>query len=228
MIADESLKECQERIGFHFQNESLLVRALTHGSAKTDTCPSNERDEFLGDSILGMIVSALLFAEEEELDEGRMTKIKAQVVARSSLEEVAERIGLRKYIIVGKMFDDRSSISSSIVADAVEAIIAAVYLDAGFDAAIDFVIFHFKATVVEAMRSPGRKDFKSLLGQWAQKVHSCNPVYRIIDMEGPDHQLIFSVKVIIDGATLAEAKGPSKKSAEQEAARLALHSQGLV
>lgn len=228
MIDDKQLKKCQESIGFHFEDQDLLVRALTHGSAKTDDHPSNERYEFLGDSILGMVVSALLFADAEKLDEGRMTKIKAQVVAKSSLKEVAERLGLRDHIIVGKMFDDRSSMSTSIIADAVEALIAAVYLDAGFDAAIDFVVFHFKAAVVEAMQDPGRKDYKSLLGQWSQKNHSCNPIYRVINMEGPDHHLTFSVKVTIDGETLAEAKGQNKKSAEQEAARLALMAQGPI
>ena len=225
---DKLLKECQGRVGHQFEDPAFLIRALTHGSAKTDEAPSNERYEFLGDAILGMVISALLFADAEDLDEGRMTKIKAQVVNRRSLEEVAERIGLRDYIIVGKMFEDRGSISASIIADAVEAIIAAVYLDAGLDAAIDFVVRHFKDAVTEARQSPGMKDYKSLLGQWAQRQHACNPIYRITDTEGPDHQLVFSVKVLINQETLAEAKGSSKKSAEQEAARLALSSRGLL
>jgi ribonuclease-3 len=228
VIDDEKLKRCEESIGYKFADQDLLERALTHGSAKTADQPSNERYEFLGDSILGMIVSALLFADSEELDEGRMTKIKAQVVAKSTLAVVAEKIDLREFIIVGKMFDDRSSMSPSIISDAVEALIAAVYLDAGFDAAIDFVVFHFKSAVVEAMEDPGKKDYKSILGQWSQKTYSCNPIYRVIDMEGPDHDLMFSVKVDIDGVTLAEAKGQSKKSAEQEAARLALLQQGPI
>ena len=228
MIDKESLLRCQASIGFQFEDSQLLVHALTHGSAKTDSVPSNERYEFLGDSILGLVVSALLFADAEELDEGRMTKIKAQVVAKSSLLVVAERIGLRDFMIVGKMFEDRSSISTSIIADAVEALIAAVYLDAGFDAAIDFVVAHFKPAIVDAMQSPGQKDFKSLLGQWAQKNHACNPVYKITDMEGPDHQLTFSVTVGIDGTTLAEGKGSNKKSAEQDAACNALNSRGLI
>lgn len=228
MIDDEKLRKCQESIGYEFADQGLLVRALTHGSVKTAAQPSNERFEFLGDSILGMVVSALLFADAENLDEGRMTKIKAQVVAKSSLRVVAEKLGLREFIIVGKMFEDRSLMSASIIADAVEALIAAVYLDAGFDAAIDFVVFHFKSAVVEAMQDPGKKDYKSLLGQWSQKVHSCNPIYRVIDMEGPDHHLTFSVKVSIDGTTLAEAKGQSKKTAEQEAARLALLAQESI
>ena len=224
---DEALQECEEKLGYKFGDRSFLLRALTHASAKSDAYPSNERLEFLGDSILGMIVSALLFAEFTEHDEGRMTKIKAQAVSRSSLLAVAKVIGLQDYLIVGKMFEDRDSISDSIQADAVEALIAAVYLDGGFDVAIDFVVEHFKAAVVDAARSPGQQDFKSLLGQWAQKEFSCNPAYRVLDVNGPDHELVFLVEVSVGSRDLARAEGGSKKSAEQEAARIALEEQGL-
>ena len=219
---DDALDLCEECLKYRFRDRSHLVHALTHGSAKSDEEPSNERLEFLGDAILGMIVSTLIFAEVPQLDEGVMTKVRARTVSRPSLVAVAEEIELRRFIIVGKMFDQREAISESILGDAVEALIAAIYVDGGFDAAIDFVIRHFRPRLDEALHAPGTEDFKSRLGQWSQKALQLHPIYEVTSVDGPDHALVFEVRVLIDGEELASANGSTKKAAEQEAARQAL------
>lgn len=216
------LSRCEDAIGHTFRDRGLLVQALTHGSAKADDAPSNETYEFLGDAILGMIVSTLIFADHPDADEGRLTKIKAQAVSKKSLHLVAERLGLVDFVIVGNMFADRRSITDSIVADCVEALIAAIYLDAGFDAAIDFVVGNFRESIHLAADEPGSADYKSRLGQWVQKTRRANPAYDVTDVTGPDHARTFTIVVRIDGREIATATGPSKKAAEQEAARLAL------
>ena len=223
-VEPELLQRCEACLGHRFEDRDLLVKALTHGSAKTDDKPSNERLEFLGDAILGMIVSTLLFADHPGSNEGRLTKIKAQAVSKRSLYGVAERLGLVDFVIVGNMFADRETITDSIVADCVETIIAAIYLDAGFDAAIDFVVGNFREAITAAAEAPGEADYKSRMGQWAQKTHGSNAVYEVRSVTGPDHDLTFTVAVVVNGESLAEASGSSKKAAEQEAARLALES----
>lgn len=219
---DALLERCEACLGHRFHDRSLLVRALTHGSAKSDEAPSNERLEFLGDAILGMIVSTLIFADHPDSNEGRLTKIKAQAVSKASLHAVADRLGLVEFVIVGNMFADRDSISESIIADSVEAIIAAIYLDDGFDAAIDFVVANFRPSIRNSAEAPGEADYKSRFGQWVQQNHALNPVYDVTETTGPDHDLTFTVVVKVDERVLAEASGSSKKAAEQEAARLAL------
>ena len=219
---EAELATLEERIGYRFGDVELLVQALTHGSAKSESNPSNERMEFLGDAILGMVVSTLLFANHPDLNEGRLTKIKAQAVSRHSLLEVAEDIGLAEFMVVGKMFSNPEDISGSIIANAVEAIIAAIYLDGGFDDAIDYVVRFFKRSLVEAAESPGGSDSKSLLGQWAQRSLGVNPTYVVEAVTGPDHQLTFDVTVSVRNRKLGSATGSSKKEAEQRAARIAL------
>ena len=222
IVTVESLDGFQERLGHRFTDVSLLERALTHSSAKAETRPSNERLEFLGDSILGCVVSAFLFREYPELEEGRMTKVKAEAVSTTSLKTVAEAWGLSDVMIVGRMFRSPEDIRTSILANAVEAVIAAVYLDVGFDRTRSFVLEHFCDAVRGAAESPGSQDYKSLLGQWAQKTYTTNPVYRVESVSGPDHDRRFEVVVAVNGESLATAVGRSKKVAEQEAARLAL------
>ncbi|MCB9833028.1 MAG: ribonuclease III [Planctomycetes bacterium] len=225
-IPDVKLAALEDRLGHRFADRRWLVRALTHSSAKTPELPSYERLEFLGDSILGFVVSAYLFAQLGDHDEGRLTKIKAQAVSRRSLYAVGESLGLRDYVVVGNMFRDRDTIRDSTVADAVEALIAAIYLDGGFDAAIDFVMGQMKEQIVAATASPGMTDYKSLLGQWGQRNQGANPVYEVITVEGPDHELEFTVAVTVNGRELGRARGGSKKKAEQAAARRALQELG--
>lgn len=219
---NSALEALEYELGYQFSDRELLRRALTHGSAKTKAERDNQRLEFLGDAILDLIVSADLFADAEHFDEGAMTKIKAQVVAKRSLLQVADELVLEEYLRVGPMFPEPEDIPTSIRADAVESILAAIYLDGGMEEAREFVLDFFGPEMDRACESPGRRDHKSLLGQWAQKLGDTTPVYRVTDSRGPDHQPTFDVVVSLDGKELACASGTSKKMAEQKAARLAL------
>ncbi|MCA9322614.1 MAG: ribonuclease III [Planctomycetes bacterium] len=226
LSADNKLEVLEARIDYRFRDRSLLVQALTHGSAKSTERKSNERLEFLGDAILDLVISAILFEDHPDLDEGWMTKVRAQTVSRRSLYTVARSLNLRDCMIVGRMFEHPSQLSDSILADAVEAIIAAVYVDGGIDAARAFCVREFRVTLDEALRAPGTTDYKSLLGQWAQRVHQRYPRYRVLSINGPDHELVFEVSVRVGDQDLATASGSSKKVAEQRAARIALESIG--
>ena len=212
----------EQAMNYRFRDPGLLRLALTHGSAKSHKRPSNERLEFLGDSVLGFIVTDFLYAESAEIDEGRMTQVKAQVVSRKCLVEVAHELGISRHLNVGRMFSHHSEVPSKILGNAVEAIIGAIWLDGGLDPAIDFVDEFFGEAIDEALRAPGRRDYKSRLGQWAQRKYQAPPVYELDEVEGPDHELTFHVSVFANGELLAEADGQSKKAAEKSAARLAL------
>jgi ribonuclease III len=219
---DETFARCEARIGYAFADRELLRRALTHGSAKSPAVRSNERFEFLGDSILGAIVSDFLFREYPDMEEGRLTKARAAVVSRRSLSEVARRLELAPFMIVGKMFARPETIADSILSDAVEAVLAAIYLEGGFAAARDFVLRHFEPAIREAASDPGHADYKSLLGQLVQQTWGSTPDYRLESASGPDHDLTFEVTVVVCGRQISRARGPNKKAAEQEGARLAL------
>ncbi|MEE9391040.1 MAG: ribonuclease III [Planctomycetota bacterium] len=221
-MAKSSYDEVEDILGYQFRDRSLLRIALTHGSAKTKSRPSNERLEFLGDAVLGFVVTDFLYAEDEEIDEGRMTKVKAQVVSRKCLTDVAGQLGLAAELDVGRMFSDPSQLPSKILGNAVEAILGAIWLDGGLDGAIDFVDEFFGAAIDEALEAPGDRDYKSRLGQWAQQRYHVSPTYELDEVEGLDHALTFHVSVVVEGVTLGDARGLSKKAAEQEAARRAL------
>ena len=209
-------------MGWRFLDRRHLVQALTHGSARSGNCPSNQRLEFLGDAILGMVVSLLIFADDPEREEGPMTKAKAQAVSRRSLGIVAAAIGVEDCLIVGKSFENPEEKRGSMIADAVEALIAAVFLDGGFHAAFQFVERHFRPLVDEASVAPGEQDSKSRLGQWTQHRGLGLPQYRVVSIEGPDHALVFEVEVLVGGERRASGKGGSKKAAEKLAASRAL------
>jgi ribonuclease-3 len=226
IASPEVLDRLQEQLGYQFRNARFLEQAVTHGSAKSPMRPSNERLEFLGDSILGAVVSAFLFVEYPKLNEGRMTKAKAESVSTKCLQDVAEHWELAEVMTVGKMFRRVEDIRDSIVANAVEAIIGAVYLDSGFDRARAFILEHFSAIVRTAAESPGSQDYKSLLGTWTQRQFGTNPSYRVENTSGPDHERQFDVIVVVEGEVMGRASGTSKKAAEQEAAQRALVSLG--
>ncbi len=211
-----------ERLGYTFSDLSLLERALTHGSAQDRGLKSNQRLEFLGDAVLDLIISEQLYDRDEDFGEGRMTQSKACVVSGSNLYRVAERWGLLDYLRVGKMYKSRREIVPSIVADAVEAVIAAVHIDGGMQAARDFVLRHFSADLERAVILPEADDYKSRLSRLFQRRRSSHPVYRCVGMKGPPHKPEFQVVIVIDGQERTRAAGKSKQAAEQEAARLLL------
>jgi ribonuclease-3 len=223
-----TLARCEERLGHRFGDRDLLLAALAHASHKIACGRSNERLEFLGDAILGMIVSRILFEEHPEFEEGRLTKARAQIVSRRSLAEVGQRVGLQEFLLVGKMFATREHIAASVLSNALEAVVAAIYLDAGCDAATLFVERHLRPTIDHACEEPGGRDWKSLLGQWAQGGGQPTPRYVLISTAGADHMRTFEVCVGLSRRRFRPAFGRSKKEAEQRAARAALRELGVI
>jgi ribonuclease-3 len=213
------LMEC---IGYTFKDVSLLERALTHGSAQDRGLESNQRLEFLGDAVLDLVISERLYSRAEEMDEGRMTQSKARVVSGINLQRVAERWGLLAYLHVGKMYSTREDVAPSILADAVEAVIAAVHIDGGVDVVREVILRHFDSDLGQAVEMPEEGDHKSRLSRFFQRRRQSHPVYRCVGVSGPPHKPEFEVAIMTDGVERARAQGNSKQSAEQEAARLLL------
>jgi ribonuclease-3 len=217
-----AIDRCEQRLGHRFKDRELLLSALTHASTKLAAGRCNERLEFLGDSILGAIASRILFEEHPDFEEGRLTKARAQIVSRKSLAEIGERLGLQEFLVVGKMFATRAHIAASVLSNAVEALVAAVFLDGGLDAATAFVELHFRALIEHSVEEPGGRDWKSLLGQWAQNGSDAAPRYVVLSTAGADHSKTFEVCVALGRRRFRAAFGRSKKEAEQRAARAAL------
>lgn len=211
----------EEVIGYTFRDKELLLEALTHKSYafERDIEAHNERLEFLGDSVLSVVVARLLFDEHPEEDEGRLSKHRASLVSRASLARWAERIELGVHLRLGTGEESTGGRSRpSLLANALEAVIGAVFIDGGFDAADDFVHRCFldeRGAFVET-------DFKSRLQEMVQKRHQSMPDYAILNATGPDHDKTFTVEVSFGSKSLGTGTGKTKKEAEQEAARDAL------
>lgn len=212
-----------EAIGHEFSDESLLERALVHRSALAEELGerSYERLEFLGDAVLGLAVAHHLFEAHPDLAEGEMAKTRAAVVGEPALARVAVSLGVGDALTLGKgEAQTGGRTKPSILSDAMEAIIGAIYLDAGFDAVKEVVVRLWEPVIAERVKAPGHRDYKSRLQEHLAR-HGQSPRYDSSD-EGPDHAKIFTVSVSIDGEVVGEGVGTSKKRAEQEAARQAL------
>ena len=213
----------EEKIGYTFQNKNLLRNALTHTSYAYETGEqSNERLEYLGDSILEFISSEYLFKNYQNLTEGEMTKVRATTVCENSLFEIAKRHDFSDFLFLGKSERANHNIKKAILADSVEAVIAAIYLDSGLEEAKRFILENIKDTIESASHHVGDKDYKTVFQEKLQIHGDVKIVYTIIKEEGPDHNKMFTAKVEVDGTELARGKGRSKKLAEMEAARIAL------
>lgn len=213
----------QERLGYRFESPALLLQALTHRSLESDdpSETSNERLEFLGDAVLQLVVTEFLFTEYPRLPEGEMAKVRAACVNRAELARIARRIGLGAGIRLGRGEEATGGrAKSSILADALEAVLAAVYLDGGQAAARSVIMTHWEDLIREKATSPGRLDFKTRL-QEVVALQSKMPVYEV-EGEGPDHERVFSATVAVDGEVIGSGVGRSKKAAQQAAAREAL------
>jgi ribonuclease-3 len=211
----------EEIIGYRFRNTELLLEALTHKSYafERDAEKHNERLEFLGDSVLSVVVARLLFDDHPEEDEGRLSKHRASLVSRASLARWADRINLGPHLRLGSGEESTGGRTRpSLLANALEAVIGAVYVDGGFDEAHDLVHRCFLDEREEFVES----DFKSRLQELVQKRHQSMPTYIILKATGPDHDKTFSVEVAFGKKTLGTGAGKTKKEAEQEAARDAL------
>ena len=218
------MKELEENIGYKFKNKDLLKKALTHISyAYEHNIESNEKLEFLGDSILEFVSSIYLFENYRNLKEGEMTKVRATVVCEKSLYKVAKKHSFNDYLYLGK--SERMSHGENrpaILADSVEAVIAGIYLDGGMEPAQKFIIENLKEEIKIASQNVGQKDYKTVLQEKLQKAGEVKIEYRIINESGPDHNKTFEALVECDGKKLARGIGKSKKMAEMEAAKKAL------
>lgn len=218
------LEELEKSIEYKFKNRELLKRALTHISfANENNVKSYEKLEFLGDSILEFISSKYLYKNFKELSEGELTKVRAQSVCEDSLYEVAKKHNFSEYILVGK--SERSNDGNkkmAIMADCIEATIAAIYFDSGLEEAERFIVSNLKDTMIYASKHIGMKDYKTVLQEKLQKNGEVHIEYKIIKEEGPDHDKTFTAEVICNNKILAKGEGKSKKMAEMQAAKLAL------
>ncbi len=217
-----TLDVCQEKMQYRFHSLQLLEAALTHASSAETRDQSNERLEFLGDAVLGLVVCHALFERLPNSMEGDLTKIKSAVVSRRACARVAAELGLTNVLRCGQGMDLGEQMPRSLAAAALEAMIAAVYLDGGFEAARAFILTHMAAEIDAAVASEHQFNFKSQLQQYAQRVQGMTPQYELLDEKGPDHSKCFEV------ASFPSAWGPSKKEAEQKAAWLALIALGQI
>lgn len=221
------LEEFEKRIGITFENKKLLNMALTHPTYIFENRDvlhhHNQRLEFLGDAVLGMIVAEHLYTIYPKHPEGQLTKLRANLVCETALASNAKRHNIGSVLLLGRgeeMSGGRER--PSILADAYEALVGAMYLDSGLTKVRDFVVrdIHGLLTDEELL---SHRDYKTLLQELVQKHHDVNVTYSIISATGPDHDKRFVAGVSLRGEFLAEGKGKSKKEAEQEAARVAYH-----
>lgn len=224
----QDIHKAEELLGYAFKDKALLKRALTHASLADSRLQSNERLEFLGDAVLGMVVCEHLFANYENLLEGEMTKIKSTVVSRRVCAKIAEELKLEELLRLGKGMSNRTALPGSVVAAVYESLIGALFIDGGLDVARKFILQKLTPWIERAARSGHQSNFKSVLQQVAQQNLSMTPQYLVLDEKGPDHAKCFEVCVEIGARRFGSCWGPSKKQAEQDAALIALEELGYA
>jgi ribonuclease-3 len=223
---DERARHLEGALRFKFRDASLLERALAHRSycAEHPDTLSNERLEFLGDAVLGLVVTDYMFDEYPDMPEGELAKLRASVVNSEVLADIAREIGLGAALLLGKGEDTTGGREKpSILADAMEAVIAAVYLDGGWAPARKLVLRLLETRIVEGAAGPGGHDYKTRLQELATQTFEQLPRYQVRH-EGPDHSKRFFARVLLQGETWGTGEGRSKKQAEQAAARVAWRS----
>lgn len=217
------MKSLEEKLGYSFQNISLLEHALTHSSYANESrgrYTSNERLEFLGDSVLGMVVADHLYRTCPDLPEGDLTRTRAALVCEESLVEVAQELGLGDYLRLGKgeeLCGGRHR--PSIQADAVEAVLAAIYLDGGIGSTRKII---HRFILDRAQKPGGHRDYKTALQELVQRTPGSSVEYKLLQETGPDHCRVFVMEVSVNGTVAGQGRGHSKKAAEQMAAKAAI------
>jgi ribonuclease III len=219
---EAKLARCQQIVEYEFKNLGLLHSALTHASCAATRLASNERLEFLGDSVLGIVICEWLYEEYPEYSEGDLTKIKSAVVSRRSCGKAACELGLDTCLIVGKGVTKSRSFPRSLVSDVFESVVAALYLDGGLSVVRLRLRKWLAAEVAAAVADQNSGNYKSTLQQYAQRECASTPVYRLISESGPDHRKRFQVAAVINNEQYHPAWGNNKKDAEQHAAANAL------
>jgi ribonuclease-3 len=222
--------------GIRFKSLELLNLSLTHRSVTNEDKSAklgagqhspigrynNERLEFLGDAVLGMITVSLLYDRFPEKSEGELAKIKSVVVSEEILSGIALELRLDSLLILGKGEEQTGGrTKKAILADALEALIGALYLDSGFNAAVDFVSARIDPEIKRVLEKPVSQEYKSLLQELSQHKFKSYPVYKLIKRTGPEHERLFWIEVVVNGKSYGPCTGHSKKTAEQEAAKLA-------
>ena len=225
------MKTLEEKIGYTFRDRTLLENALTHSSYANEHrdkgMPSNERLEFLGDSVLGFVTAEFLFAQHPDLPEGDLTRIRAALVCEGSLVEVAKSLDLGSYLKLGRGEESGGGRKrTSILADATEAVFAAVYLDGGIGEASALIHRLLLDAEKEEAVEERRRDYKTALQELVQRQAGQELSYRMAGEQGPDHAKTFAAEVLLNGTVVGTGSGHSKKEAEQSAAKAALAAMG--
>ena len=218
----DRLAEAERRLGYRFVDRGRLAQALCHASASDERLDSNERLEFLGDAVLGMVVCRELYVRFPDLLEGELTKIKSNVVSRRVCAEIAEDLGLGELLLIGKGMDGRGDMPPSLLAAVLESVIGAMYEDAGMDRTATFILDLLESRIDHAARLGHQQNFKSVLQQVFQRKGLGSPNYLVLDERGPDHAKCFEVAVATATCRFEGCWGPNKKQAEQQAALAAL------
>jgi ribonuclease-3 len=225
-IRNKQLEKLQKILHVKFKNKTLLLRALTHRSFVNESGKNirdNERLEYLGDSVLGLVVNEYLFKHFEDYREGKLAKIKSAIVSEASLSKISRRLQLGNFVFMGRG-EERSGGRErmSILANTLEAIIGAFYLDSGLKSCRKFVLSQIKDDIESINSLTYLRDPKTTLQEYVQKKYKERPVYQVIEERGPDHRKEFTVKLIINGLEISTGEGPSKRIAETNAAKASL------
>lgn len=214
--------------GLRFKSIELLNLALTHRSfTNEDTAhsPNNEKLEFLGDSVLGMIVATYLYGLLSDKAEGDLARIKSYVVSEDSLSLASHALGIQDHLLIGKGEElSGGREKKAILADALEALIGAFYLDSGYEAATRFVLRLVEPEILKVLQNRHRKDYKTILQEYVQKYHKSYPKYLLVKKTGPDHDRTFWISCLVGTTEYGPTQGKNKKEAEQSAARVAYDS----
>jgi ribonuclease-3 len=222
------LHRVEQTLGCKLTDEALIAKAFTHSSAVDSRLESNERLEFLGDAVLSLVICQRLFEMFPDYPEGELTKMKSMLVSRETCAKIARRMGLPAYLKVGKGMISSKALPTSLAAGLLEAVIAAIYVDLGFEAAREFILHGFAPLIERIDAEHAHGNYKSLLQQYAQEQFNMAPMYVLLDEKGPDHNKCFESEVVIDQRHFASAWGPNKKEAEQKAAYNALLEMGVL
>jgi ribonuclease III len=223
-----SLDSLQLKVGYTFSNPKLLEMALLHASVVDRRHESNERLEFLGDAVLGMIVCHELYSRFPHYLEGELTKIKSMLVSRKTCADVIEKSGLTQFLKIGKGMNAYRKLPRSCSAALYESVIGAIFLDGGLEPTRNFILATLGPMLDQADANQHQENFKSMLQQYAQRTMDTTPIYELLDEKGPDHSKCFEVGVVIGSRRFTGAWGPSKKEAEQLAAHRALRELNLL
>lgn len=216
------LKDILKNINIRFRNYNLLNLALSHRSYvnENNLKENNEKLEFLGDSILGFVITEYLFFNFSYLSEGDLARIKSFVISESSLTKIAKKIGLNKYILIGKGEESSGGRNKkTIISDAFEAFLASYYLDSNFKKVKSLIIFLFKPEIELVIEDKHEKDYKTLLQEYVQKEYKECPLYKLVGKDGPEHNKNFYMEVLVKNKSLGHGQGKSKKTAEKQAAK---------